>query len=99
MSEPIYTPQSERDLTDIHSYIAETHPLNADRFIRAVLDTVLVLNDRPRIGRKRFRLMRGLYSFPHGNYLILYRIAEDRIIVHRIIHGSRILRRTMFSND
>jgi toxin ParE1/3/4 len=44
----------------------------------------------PNIGRARDRDLRpGLRSFAVGEYVIIYRIHEDDVLVLRVLHGSR----------
>ena len=47
----------------------------------------------PGLGPERPELGKGLRSFPVGNYLIVYRPANDGIHLIRVVHGSRNLRR------
>jgi toxin ParE1/3/4 len=52
-----------------------------------------MLAEHPGAGPARDELMRGLRSFPVGNYLLLYRPAIDGIELVRVSHGARNLRR------
>lgn len=62
----------------------------ADRLIDSITDRFLLISRYPEIGRRRDHDLRpGLRSFAAGEYVILYRIeAEDVLILH-VMRGSR----------
>jgi plasmid stabilization system protein ParE len=74
----------------------------AERFLRAVADTLPRLAERPDLGRRRkFRhpLLRGLYSFPverpFQNILMFYRVTGNILQAWRLMHGARNLPRRL----
>lgn len=84
--------QAEAELDAIWYYVAkESGSIEvADRLIDSITQRFLLLSRHPRLGRRRDEELRpGLRSFPVGEYVILYRIeAEDVLILH-VIRGSR----------
>ena len=85
-------PEAEADLDDIWCYIArKSGSLEiADRFTELLSDRFYLLANHPYIGRRRDEELRpGLRSFPVRDYIILYRIEEDDVLILRILHGSR----------
>jgi toxin ParE1/3/4 len=85
-------PEAEADLDDIWCYIArKSGSLEiADRFTEFLSDRFYLLANHPYIGRRRDHELRpGLRSFPVRDYIILYRIEEDDVLILRILHGSR----------
>jgi toxin ParE1/3/4 len=88
------SPQAEADLDTIWRYIAGQSSSYevADRLIDSILDRFLLLASHPYLGRARDEDLRpGIRSFPTGNYLILYRIQDDRVVILRVVHGNRNL--------
>ncbi len=87
-------PQAETELDDLWYYVAKERGSIeiADRLIDSIAERFLLLSRNPRIGRRRDEELRpGLRSFPVGEYIILYRIeAEDVLILH-VARGSRNL--------
>jgi toxin ParE1/3/4 len=85
-------PDAEAELDDIWFYVAkESQNIEiADRVIDSITDRFFVLATYPHLGRRRDEDLRpGLRSFPVGEYVIVYRIeAEDVLILH-VIRGSR----------
>lgn len=86
-----YTSESESDLIEIWHYIfqnerEETRP---DNLIEEIKQTVFQLSQFPYMGKERPEVSKGLYFFPSGNYLILYRITQNNIVIIRILHCSR----------
>ena len=84
---------SYEDLEDIENYIARDSPKIARNFVNQVFERIEVLHNFPKIGRKVPEFddddIRELIL---GKYRIVYRIeSEERIIVARVIHGSRLM--------
>jgi toxin ParE1/3/4 len=85
-------PEAETDLDDIWYYIAkESNSIQiADRFIESIANRFFLLATNPHIGRSRDEDLRpGLRSFPVGQYVIIYRIEDNNVLVLRVIRGSR----------
>ena len=82
------------NLDDIWYYTAkESHSIEiADRVVDSITDRFFLLATYPHLGRRRDEDLRpGLRSFPVGEYVIIYRVeAEDVLILH-VIRGSRDL--------
>ena len=85
-------PEAEADLDDIWCYIArKSGSLEiADRFTEFLSDRFYLLANHPYIGRRRDEELRpGLRSFPVRDYVILYRIEDEDILILRVLRGSR----------
>jgi toxin ParE1/3/4 len=88
----IRTPQADSDLDDIWYYVAtRSGSLHvADRFIDSVTNRFFLLASHPNIGRARDEDLRpGLRSFPAGEYVIIYRIQHEDVLILRVVRGSR----------
>jgi toxin ParE1/3/4 len=88
------TPQAESDLDEIWHYVATTSGAIeiADRLIDSITDRFLLLARHPHMGRSRDEDLRaGLRSFPVGNYVIIYRIQDEDVLILRVLRGSRNL--------
>lgn len=83
------TPAAERDLIDIWTYIATDNPDAADRFLDAIADRIGQLRENPRMGRLRPDIAADARFLPMGNYVVLYRLADDVIEIVRVVHGAR----------
>ena len=98
MSEPILTRRAVSDLEEIHDHIAQNNPLNADAFVRQLLEVMGRLAESPLIGPLRPELGSGIRVFPHGNYLIVYDVHEGCVRVQHVVHGARDLGRISASD-
>jgi toxin ParE1/3/4 len=84
-----YWLQAERHLDGIKGYIARDNPRRALSFIRELRRVCERLAEYPLTAPARPELRPGLRSFPHGDYLILYRPLRDGVSIVRVLHGSR----------
>lgn len=89
MARPYLTDQAEMDLQQIWEVIAERSHVYADRLIEQLTSKAQVLADMPGIGRRREDLLPFMRSYPHGKYVIFYRLVDDGIEVIRVLHGAR----------
>jgi toxin ParE1/3/4 len=84
--------QAEADLDNIWYYVAtESGSIEiADRLIDSITERFLLLARNPRLGRCRDEELRpGLRSFPVGQYIILYRIEGEDVLILHVVRGSR----------
>ena len=89
MNRRILSREAERDLRNIHEFIADRNPAAADRIISRLEIGMSLLLANPAMGRKRPELADNLRSFRVEGYLIYYYPAADGIEIARIAHGSR----------
>ena len=94
-----FAPKAERDLNEIWDWIARDNPRAAVDFAAGVERTCRPLADNPGMGRRRDELRRGLRSFPHGKYLILYRPVRGGVEIARILLGARDIAALFRSTD
>jgi len=87
------TPQADSDLDDIWYYVAsKSGSLEiADRVVDSIAERFYLLATHPNIGRARDADLRpGLRSFPVGEYLIIYRIDEEDVLILRVLRGAAL---------
>ena len=88
----IRSPQVDSDLDGIWYYVAsESASIEiADRLIDSITDRFFLIANYPNIGRRRDDDLRpGLRSFPVGEYLIIYRLQDEDVLILRVLRGSR----------
>ena len=91
------SPRADTDLAAIWDYVARNNQRAADRVENDLHSAMQMLAEYPGIGHTRpdvppsYRFWR-VYSF-----LIVYRIEVDALVVVRVIHGSREIRRHLRS--
>jgi toxin ParE1/3/4 len=86
------SPSAERDLDEIWFYVAkESGSIEiANRLIDSITDRFFLLTTFPFIGRSRdedFGL--GCRSFSVGEYVIVYEIDAENLLILRVAHGRR----------
>jgi len=84
--------RAEADLDDIWYYVAkESGSVEiANRLIDSVTNRFLLLARHPHLGRSRdddFGV--GSRSFSVGEYVIVYCVENDDVLILRVAHGSR----------
>ena len=96
----VVTAEAEADLENIASYVAEQSPRSALTLIRGLRDKCESLADAPRayplVPRYEHE---GIRRRPFGNYLIFYRVGDDKIEVIQILHGARDYEPLLFPED
>jgi toxin ParE1/3/4 len=87
------TATARRDLLQIWAYIAVDNLTAADNLLDLIDEKIQLLAESPGLGPRRPELGRSLRSFPVGHYIIFYRRRRDGILLVRVLHGARNLRR------
>jgi addiction module RelE/StbE family toxin len=76
------------DLDEIFSYVAADSRTAAGRLVARIEDAARRIAATPYIGEAtrnpRFRRL------PVGNYLIVYEVGTDEVIIHYVRHGARL---------
>ena len=88
----IRSPQADSDLHSIWYYVASQSGSVqiADRLIDSITERFLLLAKHPNIGRRRDDdLRQGLRTFPVGEYVIIYRLRDEDVLILRVLRGSR----------
>lgn len=83
------SPEAREDIDEIWDHIAEDDPGAATRFTEILTQRFGVLARYPFAGRSWDALRPGLYRFPVGNYLIVYRPDAGGVEIARVLHGAR----------
>ena len=75
------------DLDGIFAYIAQDNPAAAARLVVRIEEVAARIAETPLMGeatrKSKFR------RFPVGNYLIVYEVDRDEVIIHYVRHGAR----------
>src|SRR3954470_12387562 len=87
---------AEADLVDIGEFIGRDSVTRAENFVQELLDACEAISQVPFSCAivPRYRTL-GFRRKVHGNYLIFYRVRDDRVEVVRIIHGARNIDRLL----
>jgi toxin ParE1/3/4 len=84
--------QARTDLDAIWDYVF-TESGNADiadRIIRSITERLYLLARFPNVGRARDdELGAGRRSFPVRDYIIIYRVEGEDVLILRVVHGRR----------
>ncbi len=86
----VFSAQAKAGLRDIALFIAQDNPARARSFVRALRDKAVALADAPYALPiiPRYILER-IRRRPFGNYLILYRVDDEALVIVDIVHGAR----------
>ena len=85
-------PQVEAALDDIWYYIAtESGNIEiADSVVDSITERFFLLANHPYLGRRRDEDLRpGLRTFSVHEYVIIYRIEDDDVLILHVAHGRR----------
>jgi toxin ParE1/3/4 len=85
-----FSAQADHDLDAIKSYIAQDNQAAAEKTVTRILQSILYLQDYPRLGRPGIvpdTRELGILGLP---YKAVYRIEGDTILIVTIVHMSRM---------
>jgi toxin ParE1/3/4 len=85
----IRTKRADDDLVEIWAHIAQDNPLAADRTLDAIEAHWSHLALHPLLGRARDDIASGIRHLVTGQYLTLYRFANEDVEILRVLHGRR----------
>jgi len=84
------SPEAEADLDELWYYVATNGSVDtADRLADSITTRFFLLGTHPRAGRHRDDLRSGVRLFPVGEYVILYRVDGNDVLIQRVVRGSR----------
>ena len=75
------------DLDEIFSYIAADNRDAAAGLVARFEEVATRIAEQPYLGEATHKP--GFRRFPVGNYLIVYEIGPDEVIIHYVRHGAR----------
>lgn len=82
---------AEEDLIEIWSHVAAFSETAADRLLDRFERRWELLTSQPYSGAAREDIAPGLRHVVVGEYLSLYRVTEEAILIVRVLHGRRDL--------
>lgn len=88
------SPRAEADLDEIWLYVARESGSveTANRLIDVITERFCTLAGFPWIGRSRDEdLGQGYRSFAVGEYVIIYCVEREDVLILRVVHGRRQL--------
>jgi addiction module RelE/StbE family toxin len=93
---PVYfSARAQDDLDSICDYIRKDNPPAATRVREAIINAAGNLASHPELGpalirpKARHRGVRMLLVREHANYLLIYRVEAQRVLVLRTLHAAR----------
>ena len=95
----LINPVAEEDIQEIRDYIAADNPTAAARWAENVERLILALESFPlafEVIPEAKMLGVPLRQKLCGHYRIIYRVENDDVMVLRVIHGARLLDRSLF---
>jgi toxin ParE1/3/4 len=83
------------DYTEIVLRVQEANPVAAHKFCEEVEEALELISQHPEIARLAgFPKAASTRSWPlrrYPNYVLLYRVTDNEIVVQRLLHGAREL--------
>lgn len=99
-----YTPAAIDDMDEIFSYISEDNVQGAENMLEKFNEQIGKLAQFPNLGsilsEDDYSLVQRGYRFIVVHpYLVFYRIIDQTVIVHRILHARRDYLRELFTKE
>jgi toxin ParE1/3/4 len=98
-----YTPAAVDDIDEIFSYLSLDNFSAAEGLLKRLDRQISGLADFPNMGSvlsdDEYALVQRGYRFITAHpYLVFYRVIDNTIIIHRILHGRRDYLRELFGS-
>jgi toxin ParE1/3/4 len=86
---------AEEDLAQAAEYLDQQtgNPSFGDRLLNELAHVMDLIAEYPWMGRERADLHDGLRGFPHGSYVIYWRIHDDVVEIVRVLHQKQDVER------
>lgn len=83
--------EAEEDLAEAADYLDQQtgNPSFGDRLLDELDHVMDLIAERPWMGRERGELLPGLRGFPHGSFVIYWRVEENSVEIVRVLHQKR----------
>jgi toxin ParE1/3/4 len=99
-----YTPIAIDDMDEIFSYISRDNVVRAETLLEKITEGIARLADFSNMGsilsEEEYTLINHGYRFIVVHpYLVFYRIIDNTVIIHRILHGRRDYLRELFATQ
>ncbi len=92
MKKVVWTVEAIERLKEIDAYIAESSPVEAERFIDLLLERGDSLAEFPESGRKVPEYdLEDFRELIEGNYRIIYRVRDDVVEIETVFESHRLL--------
>ena len=83
-------PEARADLDELWYYVATAASVDtADRLVDTITARFWLLATHLEVGRRRDDLRLGTRAFPVGEYVVLYRVDGNDVLIQRVVRGSR----------
>ena len=87
----LYSPKSRKDLDRIFDYIHDdlNNPIAAEKIVKGILNKISELKEYPQLGSVWYlenNINSGFRFLKYDNYIILYQITKETILIVRILH-------------
>ncbi|MEW6183780.1 MAG: type II toxin-antitoxin system RelE/ParE family toxin [Bacillota bacterium] len=98
-----YAPAAVDDMDEIFSYISQDNIANAEMMLEKINGGITKLTEFPNMGSllsdEEYTIIQRGYRFIIVQpYLVFYRIKDNTVIIHRILHGRRDYLRELFDS-
>lgn len=77
------------DMDAIADFIRRDNPQRAESLVAEFAAKIETVAERPLSFPVRMELKGGFRSALHGNYLILFLVRDDEVVIARVVHGAR----------
>ncbi|MCL5058816.1 MAG: type II toxin-antitoxin system RelE/ParE family toxin [Actinobacteria bacterium] len=96
-----YSPAAVDDMDEIFSYISQDNIPTAEIMLEKINGGITKLAEFPNMGsvlsdEEYMIIQRGYRFIVVQPYLVFYRITDNTVIIHRILHGRRDYLRELF---
>ncbi len=85
---------AEQDICSIFKYIARDNPVSAAEWVKEIerqINSLEKFPERCPIIHESEELGKEYHHFIYGDYRTIFRVEGSKVLIMRVIHGSRLL--------
>ena len=83
-------PDTEQDLLEIVSFVAEHNMHVAEQLGRLIYDSASILSEHPYLYKESERKPGWREIVAHPNYLVFYRVKDNCVQVDKVVHARQL---------
>jgi len=85
------TSDAQSELIEIRRYtLTQWGESQSKKYLSEIRQTINLLSETPALGKQRFDIATGVFSFPHASHVIYYVLDKHQLVVVGVLHKRMV---------